>query len=81
MAGARFLTLSEVAEELAISMPQAYALVRRGDLPAVQIGGRSQWRVERAKLEEFIAGLYERARADREAEPPVPDDVETDGQS
>jgi hypothetical protein len=34
------------------------SLVRRGDLLAVKLGGRGQWRVERAKLEEFIAALY-----------------------
>lgn len=45
-------------EELAISASQVYALVRRGDLPAVKLGGRGQWRVERAKLEEYIAALY-----------------------
>jgi excisionase family DNA binding protein len=52
------LTLAEVQEELAISASQVYALVRHGDLPAVKLGGRGQWRVERAKLEDFIAGLY-----------------------
>ena len=33
--------------------------MRRGDLPAFKLGGRSQWRIERAKLEEFIAQAYE----------------------
>jgi excisionase family DNA binding protein len=40
-----------VQDELAISASQVYALVRRGDLPAVKLGEREQWRVERAKLE------------------------------
>jgi predicted DNA-binding transcriptional regulator AlpA len=31
----RFLALAEVAEVLSISVSQAYALVRRGDLPAI----------------------------------------------
>jgi len=30
---------------------------------AVKIGGRGQWRVERAELERYIAGLYEAARS------------------
>jgi excisionase family DNA binding protein len=47
-----------VQDELAISASQLYALVRRGDLPAVKLGGRGQWRVERTKLEAYIAGLY-----------------------
>ena len=32
-------------------------------LVAVKIGGRGQWRVERAELERYIAGLYEAARS------------------
>ncbi|WP_117214422.1 helix-turn-helix domain-containing protein [Allorhizocola rhizosphaerae] len=55
----RFLTLEQVAEELNTSVAQIYALVRRGELPAIRLGGRGQWRVERAKLEAFIDYLYE----------------------
>ena len=49
----RFLTLADVAEVLNTSSAQVYALVRRGDLPAIKIGGRGQWRVEREQLEEL----------------------------
>jgi excisionase family DNA binding protein len=55
----RFLTLADVADELSISTAQAYALVRTGDLPAVKIGGRGQWRVEAAQLEHYIQRLYD----------------------
>ena len=59
MAGSpRFLTLADVAEVLNTSSAQVYALVRRGDLAAIKIGGRGQWRVERAKLEEYIQQKY-----------------------
>ncbi len=51
---ARFLTLDDVADELAISRSQAYALVRNGSLPAMKVGGRGQWRVERTRLEQWI---------------------------
>jgi len=54
----RFLELNDVAEELNISFAQVYALVRRGDLPAIKIGGRGQWRVERTRLEDFITRMY-----------------------
>lgn len=54
----RFLTLDDVADELATSRAQVYALVRRNELPALKLGGRGQWRVERDKLEEFIAHTY-----------------------
>ncbi|MEX3609555.1 helix-turn-helix domain-containing protein [Rothia sp. LK2588] len=56
----RFLTLPEVSEILHTSMSQTRALVRSGELPAIQIGGRSVWRVEIAKLEEYIAQAYEK---------------------
>ena len=61
----RFVTLPDVAAELAVSNPQMYALVKSGDLPAIQIGGRGQWCVERVKLEEYIARMYEQASAAR----------------
>jgi excisionase family DNA binding protein len=54
----RFLLLDDVAEELTTSKAQIYAMVRSGDLPAIKVGGRGQWRVERANLEEYIARAY-----------------------
>ncbi|WP_459983407.1 helix-turn-helix domain-containing protein [Nocardioides sp. AN3] len=54
----RFLTLTDVAELLNTSSAQVYALVRRGELPAIKLGGRGQWRIEATKLEEFIQQLY-----------------------
>ncbi len=54
----RFIPLTEVSEILDISAAQAYALVRSGDLPAIKVGGRGQWRVESAELEDYIARMY-----------------------
>ena len=54
----RFLQLADVAEILNISSSQAYALVRNGDIKAVKIGGRGQWRVEASALESYIAKAY-----------------------
>ncbi|MEU4337246.1 helix-turn-helix domain-containing protein [Micromonospora lupini] len=54
----RFLLLSDVAVELNVSDSQVYHMVRSGELPAIKIGGRGQWRVERARLEEYIAQKY-----------------------
>ena len=56
---ARFLQLTDVAEELSVSVSQVYHMVRSGELPAIKIGGRGQWRIERAKLEEYIARKYD----------------------
>ena len=57
MAG-RFITLEDVADELAITRSQVYAMVRDGELPAIKIGKKGHWRVERARLEEYIAAKY-----------------------
>ena len=54
----RFMLLSDVAAELNVSDSQVYHMVRRGELPAIKIGGRGQWRVERAKLEQYIEQKY-----------------------
>lgn len=58
----RFLQLADVAETLNISASQTYALVRSGELPAIKIGGRGQWRVERTELEAYITRCYEQTR-------------------
>lgn len=54
----RFLQLADVAEVLNISAAQVYALVRRGEIKAIKIGGRGQWRVETTELEAYIRRLY-----------------------
>jgi excisionase family DNA binding protein len=59
----RFLTLADVAETLNISSAQAYALVRSGDLRAIKVGGRGQWRVETTELEAYIQRAYEQTAA------------------
>lgn len=58
----RFLQLADVAEILNISAAQTYALVRSGELPAIKIGGRGQWRVERNELEGYISRCYDQTR-------------------
>lgn len=63
----RFLTLADVTEELNISAAQAYALVRSGELPAIQVGGRGQWRVEASELEGYIQRMYAQTRQRIEA--------------
>lgn len=58
----RFLQLSDVSEILNISASQTYHLVRSGELPAIKIGGRGQWRVEREQLESYIKRMYDQTR-------------------
>ena len=65
----RFLHLADVAEVLNISAAQAYALVRRGELNAIKIGGRGAWRVEASELEAYIQRLYSETREFIDAHP------------
>ena len=74
----RFLTLDDVAEILNVSWSQAYALVRRKDLIAIQIGGRGQWRIEVDELERFIQQKYAEAGGTLAAEEQVADGVDAD---
>ena len=69
MSAPRFLQLADVAEILNISAAQTYALVRSGELPAIKVGGRGQWRVERDQLEAYIQRAYAQTREFVEAHP------------
>jgi excisionase family DNA binding protein len=66
----RFLTLADVAETLNTSGAQVYALVRSGELRAIKIGGRGQWRIETTELEAFIQRMYAETDAYIAAHPP-----------
>jgi excisionase family DNA binding protein len=46
------LTVKETAEYLRIPLPTVYYLVQRGQIPAIQIGGR--WRIKKTSLERDI---------------------------
>lgn len=54
----RFLTVEQVAEELNVSAVQVRALVKTGELRAIQVGGRGMWRIGVKDLEDFIAEAY-----------------------
>jgi excisionase family DNA binding protein len=55
----RFYTLEDVATILNVRVAQVYALVRSGELPAVKLGGRGVWRVDRQQLETYIERMHE----------------------
>ena len=65
----RFVRLKDVAEVLGISTTQAYALVRTGELSAIKIGGRGQWRIEASVLEDFIQRMYAETKTFVETHP------------
>jgi excisionase family DNA binding protein len=70
----RFMTLEDVAAYLNVSVPQAYALVRSGELPAIKIGGRGVWRVDRDQLESYVERLHEETKKWAQAHPLNPRD-------
>ena len=76
----RYLTLDAVAQYLSVSVPQVYSLVRSGDLPAIKIGGRGVWRVDRKKLDDYLDRLeretaeWAKAHPLNPREKSVPDD-------
>ena len=65
------MTVKETAEYLRIPLPTVYYLVQRGQLPAIQIGGR--WRVKKDVLDRDVL------RAEEQGQPTVlvVDDDET----
>ncbi len=58
----RFYTLEDVATILNVRVAQVYALVRSGDLPAIKLGGRGVWRVDRIQLEDYIERMHMKTR-------------------
>jgi excisionase family DNA binding protein len=53
----RFLTLADVAEQLQINAPAAYALVRSGELKAIQVGGRGYLAQSHGSMP-FLPGVH-----------------------
>lgn len=58
----RFLTLTDVAETLNVTLAQTKALVRSGALAGIKVGGRGVWRVEASALEDYIQRMYAETR-------------------
>ena len=65
----RYLKLEDVASYLSVSVPQVYALVRSGELPAIKIGGRGVWRVDKDKLDAYLETLEEQTAKWAKAHP------------
>jgi excisionase family DNA binding protein len=57
------LTAKETSEYLRIALPTVYYLVQRGQIPAIQIGGR--WRIKKSSLDRDIL------RQDKHGQPTV----------
>jgi excisionase family DNA binding protein len=55
MSGPELMTVKETAAYLRIPVPTVYYLVQRGQLPAVQIGGR--WRIRKELIDRDVLNL------------------------
>nr|WP_221433079.1 helix-turn-helix domain-containing protein [Micrococcus endophyticus] len=55
--------MTDVAETLNISGQAARALIRSGELQAIQVGGRGQWRIEESWLQEYVDRQRQATRA------------------
>lgn len=70
----RFLTIEQVAEELNVRAPLVRALIKSGELRALQVGGRGMWRIGRKDLEDYIEQAYKQT-ADRIAAGDMTDQI------
>ena len=69
----RFLTVEQVAEELAVGLPLVRSLLKSGELRGIQVGARGLWRVATRDLEDYIDQAY-RVTAERIAAGELPDE-------
>lgn len=58
----KFLTIADVADYLNVSAGQVRTLIKNGEIPAIQVGGRGQWRIDEDKLDEYVQHGYELTR-------------------
>jgi excisionase family DNA binding protein len=73
----KMLTLEQVQEVLNVKSSLVYALVRSGQLPAAQFGGRGIWRVRESDLAAYIEDAFAKT-AERIASGQIPQDHVTD---
>nr|WP_043431390.1 helix-turn-helix domain-containing protein [Arthrobacter sp. FB24] len=73
----RMLTLEQVQEILNVKSSLVYALVRSGELPAAQFGGRGIWRVRESDLAAYIEGAFAKT-AERIAAGQIPQEHVTE---
>jgi excisionase family DNA binding protein len=74
MGGPELMTVKETAAYLRIPVPTVYYLVQRGQLPAVQIGGR--WRIRKELIDRDVLNLAKPAVVSEKARILVVDDEE-----
>ncbi|MDR6794788.1 excisionase family DNA binding protein [Pseudarthrobacter oxydans] len=78
-AQSRFLTMTQVAEELNVKQSLVQGLIKTGELRAFQVGGRGMWRIGRQDVEDYVNQAYQRT-AERIAAGEIADVAEADSE-
>ncbi len=71
----KLLTIAEVAEAMKVSEKTVRRLIKRGDLPAFQLGERGQLRIDENELHRYV----ESQRVRRETLFVAPSEAESEG--
>lgn len=50
----RYLSLDLAADQLGLTALQVYARVRTGEIPAIKVGGKRQWRIDSCTLPPYV---------------------------
>lgn len=58
----RFITPAEVADMLSLDQGAVESLLESGELRAIRIGPRHEWRIERSVLDGYLEAKYEESR-------------------
>ena len=60
-----YMTVDQLAETLRISRTSVYRMLKSGELPgAMRLGGAGSWRIDRDKIEKWIADQQAAYRLD-----------------
>ena len=73
------MTIEQAAEELNVKQSLIRGLIKTGELRAIQVGGRGQWRIGRQDIEDYVTEAYRRT-AERIAAGELIDEGEPDGE-
>lgn len=58
----QFVTVAQVASLLALGEDDVLAILVSGELPAIKVGPRDEWRIEQSVLDGYLEAKYEEAR-------------------
>lgn len=63
------LTVRDIATTLGVTEPTVCKWIKSGELPAIELAGRTGYRIAESDLEAFIQGRRRKAGESRSADP------------